>query len=291
MGGGTYSLASRSVRAESAGYFTKSVHETFSERSINNAMDPHGLSIRESRDSNEHPDSLAIVIALDLTGSMGSVPAHMVKDGLPTMVSKIIQRGIAHPQILFTGVGDHECDKAPLQVGQFESSDELLDHWLTKIYLEGNGGGNEGESYLLAWYLAAKHTAIDCLEKRGKKGYLFTIGDEPTLKRLPAHSLKNIIGNGQFSDTTHLELLDQARQMYHVYHVHLKETGAGSRMSTVDGWRQIMGDNLIIVDRHGDIPNVIAEKIVENEKIEKPTFQPQTIKEEKINDGKEEIML
>ena len=34
------------------------------------------------------------------------------------------------------------------------------------------------ESYELAMYFMARHTALDCHEKRGKRGYLFIIGDE-----------------------------------------------------------------------------------------------------------------
>ena len=69
-------------------------------------------------------------------------------------MDKIIQSGIKDPQVLFLAIGDHECDTSPLQVGQFESSDELLEHWLTHVWLEGGGGGNRGESYALAWHFA-----------------------------------------------------------------------------------------------------------------------------------------
>ena len=65
-----------------------------------------------------------------------------------------------------------KCDSAPLQVGQFESSDELLDKWLTNIYFEAGGGGNGGESYALAWYFAALKTATDSMEKSvGRKAF------------------------------------------------------------------------------------------------------------------------
>ncbi|KKM94051.1 hypothetical protein LCGC14_1202110, partial [marine sediment metagenome] len=152
MGGGSYSVDDRMTRSISAGYHTKSRQEIFTQATINSAMNPHGITVRESRDSDEHPDSLAIVLALDVTGSMGSVPHYLVKDGLPHIVDGIIKSGIPDPQILFLGIGDHECDRSPLQVGQFESSDELLDKWLTDVWLEGGGGGNDGESYMLAWY-------------------------------------------------------------------------------------------------------------------------------------------
>ena len=262
MGGGSYSTSSRVLRATTLGYYDKPREEIFTSRNISNAMNPKGVMLREARDSEEHPDTVPIILALDVTGSMGSIPHHLVKDGLPHVMGTIIQRGVAHPQLMFLAIGDHECDQAPLQVGQFESSDELLDKWLTSVWLEGRGGGNEGESYLLAWYFAAYRTSIDSFEKRGKKGFLFTIGDEPTLKKLPLHAVKKIMGEGQYDDFTAANLLEKAREKYHVFHLHVAETSAGSRPETVNGWKQMMQDNLIIVKNHEDIPRVMAETII-----------------------------
>lgn len=263
MGGGVYSVTNSIARHTFMGYDTKRREEIFTQRSINNAMNPSGIVVRESRDSEEHPNSLAIILGLDVTGSMGSVPHFLVKDGLPKIMGKIIQRGVQDPQLLFLAIGDHECDNSPLQVGQFESNDELLDKWLTDVYLEGGGGGNAGESYLLAWYFAAKHTAIDCFEKRKEKGFLFTIGDEPTLKEVPDWVMKKIMGDGQYDDYFLASiLLENAREKYHVYHLHIAETNAGARKETVNGWKQIMGDDLVVVDKASDIAKIIPELII-----------------------------
>lgn len=263
MGYGGYDIGSRKSRAIDSGFYTSSVKDIFSSRSINNAMSPQNAKKRESCDSDEHPDSVAIVIALDLTGSMGSVPHNLVKDGLPNIVGNIQQKGIKHPQILFLGIGDHECDRAPLQVGQFESSDELMDKWLTSVYLEGGGGGNTGESYFLAWYFSAFHTVTDCFKKRGQKGFLFTIGDEPTLNGINKADIKWIMGDGQYSDYTAKSLLAEAQKTYNVYHIHVSETRAGQYQDTVTGWKSLIGNNLIISKRHTDISGLISDKIIE----------------------------
>ena len=274
MGYGSYSVDDRTVRATNLGYYTKSTTEIFKQRSINNAMNPNGVTVRESRDSVEHPNVLSIVLALDVTGSMGSIPHHLVKDGLPTIMGTITEKGIKDPQLLFLAIGDHECDSSPLQVGQFESSDELLDKWLTDVYLEGGGGGNAGESYLLAWYFSALHTEIDCFTKRGQKGFLFTIGDEPTLKSIPKKQLSEIMGDGQYETYSASALLDKAREKYNVYHLHIKQTGAGSRQETMDGWKQLMGDNLVIVDKYEDVSTIIAN-LITNGKKEKTKNKPE----------------
>ena len=262
MGHGSYSLNKRSVRSKALGYDTKSRQELFSQRSINNAMDPYNVRIRESRDSAEHPESLSIILGLDVTGSMGSIPHFLVQKGLPNIVDSIIKGGIQHPQVMFLGLGDHQCDNFPLQVGQFESSDDLLDKWLTSVYLEGGGGSNDGESYHLAWYFAAQHTILDCFEKRSQKGYLFTIGDEPVLKDLPAHTLKELMGDGQYGDMTADVLFEMASKTYEVYHIHVRETRAGSFQKTIDGWKQLLWDHLLIAERHEDIVDIISDTIV-----------------------------
>jgi len=263
MGMGSYSLDNRAKRSKEKGYSSRSIREIFSQRKLSRAMNPYGVKVRESRDSEEHPESVSIILGLDVTGSMGSIPHHLVKEGLPQIMGRIIQSGTKDPQLMFLALGDHEYDRSPLQVGQFESSDELLDKWLTNVYLEGGGGGNTGESYLLAWYFAAFHTSIDCFEKREKKGFLFTIGDEPTLPDIPAKALQGIMGEGQYESFHAATLLDKARESYHVYHLHIKQTYAGSMQATMDGWKQLLGDHLIILENHEEVSAILPEIIAQ----------------------------
>lgn len=259
MGGGTYNLSYRATRSADKGYFTKSTDQLFTQNVERNAhpdMSPYGV-IRESRDSDEHPESLAFILGLDVTGSMSHIPRDFIKDGLPTMMGTMYQYGVPHPQLMFLAIGDHECDRFPLQVGQFETSDELMDNWLLKTYLEGNGGGNGGESYGLAWKFAAEQTSIDCFEKRGEKGFLFTIGDEPNLLSYPANKMKSLLG-GQHSDESDIDLLAKASIKYHIFHIHVNH---GSR-TVSSRWKETMGERLLIVNNYQDIPKLIADTTV-----------------------------
>jgi len=265
MGGGSYSSMDRGVRHMAMGTAMKSNAENFKSKSVTREMTTVGLDFRESRDSDEHPKSVAIIVALDVTGSMGSVPEHLVKHGLPHMMDSIIKAGNPDPQVLFMEIGDHEWDRSPLQVGQFESSDELLDKWLMDTYLEGGGGGNDGESYMLAWYFAARHTKIDCHEKRKEKGFLFTIGDEHNLPSVSSAALKKIMGEGQDGgEIKSSDLLEEARKLYHVYHIHTTETYSGKREVVPQRWKQLMGDNLIIVQSSDHISGIIADIVSKN---------------------------
>ncbi len=266
MGGGSYSTTARNIRSTTLGYDTKSPYEIFSQKDINSAMSPYGIDLRESRDSDEHPESLAIIIALDVTGSMGSVPHYLVKEGLPNIMERIIKGGIKDPQVLFLAIGDHECDRSPLQVGQFESNDELLDKWLTDVYLEGGGGANGGESYHLAWFFASNYTDVDCFLKRNQKGFLFTVGDEPVLKDLPARTQKNLMGDGQYSNTTAFELFDKVEEMYNTYHINVCQTRSGKNPHVQDGWKQMIADRLLLAPRREDVSDLISSTILNNYK-------------------------
>ncbi len=144
------------------------------------SLDPKGVKVRESRDSDDHPESNAIGVLFDVTGSMGGIPVDFAQHKLGGLMKMLVEKNvIPHPQVLFGAIGDGKCDTTPLQVGQFESGIEM-DKCLTDIYIEGAGGGQIKESYVLAHYFFARHTVTDCYEKRGKKGYLFTLGDEQT---------------------------------------------------------------------------------------------------------------
>ncbi len=259
MGGGSYNTASYSTRSTMRA--SKSVNDVFTQnvaRKTNEGMIPWGV-MRESRDSVENPESLAIMVFLDETGSMGNIPVQLCRGALTHMMSPILEKGITQAQICFAGIGDHEADREFLQVGQFETSDELIDTWLTNLYLEGNGGGNGGESYLLAWLFAARNTSIDCYEKRGQKGFLFTIGDEPTLNNVPADIVKKLSPTKEGSSVTALELLTEAKEKYNVFHIHINHGGRGC-----GNLKEIMGDNLIVVSDYNEIPKVMGEIVSSN---------------------------
>lgn len=266
MGYSLYNSEARELRAQQEGYAKKSLGENFVQRTIHKDLDPAGVIRRECRDSENHTFSLPVQLYLDVTGSMGDIPQQLIVEGLPKMISNLLNKGIKSPSIMFGAVGDHECDRAPLQVSQFESGDEELDGWLKKTYIEGNGGGNSGESYALAWYFAGFHVESDAWDKRNQKGYVFTIGDEPNLKHYPADGrkgLRNIMGSaykGPAGGYSEEELLNKARERNHVYHIFIAE-----HRTVNTTWKKLLGDNLLIVKSHKDIPELIFKTILSNE--------------------------
>ncbi|MEM1214581.1 MAG: hypothetical protein AAGJ82_02765, partial [Bacteroidota bacterium] len=245
-------------------YATKSkaaiFHKTAS-RTIAPEMDPYGLVVRESRDSANHPQSLAISLFLDVTGSMGRIPEHLIRHKLGALMDTLIDHGVTDPQIMFSAIGDHLCDRAPLQVGQFESGTDELNANLASIFLEGGGGGTRQESYLLAWLVAGQHTSIDCFEKRRQKGFLFTVGDEASHPQLDADYLKKLLGYTESTTLSDRELLAQAQRLYHVFHIHANETGYRNNASILGYWRDLLGQHLLVLDDHNALAELSATTV------------------------------
>jgi hypothetical protein len=243
-------------------YHSKTVDQIFTqnvERKAHELMKSQNILKRECRDSEAHPNAIPIQLYLDVTGSMGHIPHEMIKNGLPTLMGTLIQSGVKDAALMFGCIGDHETDQEALQVAQFESGDAELDMWLTRSYLEGGGGGNMGESYLLAWYFAANHVVTDAFEKREQKGFVITIGDEPCLKNLPTSAVKHIMGDTAVGQGTasREELLDAARKQNHVYHIHIDHGRACDPV-----WREMLGENLIVITDHKQVSKVISDLIL-----------------------------
>jgi hypothetical protein len=230
-------------------------------------LDPHGLRLRESRDSADHPDSNAVIIGLDVTGSMGAVVRGIHAD-LPRLHELLLGRHyLPHPQILFAAVGDATCDQVPLQVAQFES-DNRMDRHLENMVLEGGGGGQNTESYELTMYVAARHTAIDCFEKRGRRGYLFMIGDEEAYPAVKRSEVRRLIGDhaGLQADLPLDRVVAEVSRRYHVYFLIPGGASNGANPGVRAFWDQTLGpDHVIQLESPSDTSECIAHTIGLNE--------------------------
>jgi hypothetical protein len=172
---------------------------------------------------------------------------------------------ISDPQICFAAVGDATCDAVPLQVGQFES-DNRMDENLEYMILEGGGGGQNTESYELILYVAARHTAMDCWEKRQKKGYLFIIGDEMAYPAVSSQQVGKLIGPELVGDLPFADLVAEAEQRYHIYFIVPGGASHGHDPKIIGFWEQALGrDRVIILQDPGETSECIALTIGMNE--------------------------
>lgn len=220
-------------------------------------MNPHGVNLREARDSDSHPESHAVAVLFDVTGSMHTVP-RILQENLPKLMGLLIRKGyLEHPAIMVGAIGDVTCDDSPLQVGQFESGIEIEDD-LSKLYLEGGGGGYITESYELAMYFVAKKTVTDCFEKRKKKGYLFIIGDEIPYKNIKKAEVKNILGESIQEDLPTEELVKELETKWNVYYILPKMTSHYDDKIVHSSWAKLLGQNVIRLEDPSGICELIA---------------------------------
>ncbi len=259
MGSGTwstdvYAAAASYRRATGASAFA---HSDSGARHVHPSLDPHGVTVRESRDSDEHPESVAISVLFDVTGSMRDVP-RVLQTKLPELLGLILRKGyVTDPHILFGAIGDATCDRAPLQVGQFES-DNRMDDDLGRILLEGGGGGQMTESYELAMYFMARHTAMDCWEKRGKRGYLFLMGDELAYAKVKKAEVKKVIGDDLKQDIPIAELVAELKERFDVYYFIPTGTFHAEDPKLLEFWRGLLGQNVIRLDDLDAVCETIA---------------------------------
>lgn len=233
--------------------------EIYTSKNIKPEYNPFGVKVRESRDNEDHPNSTPIIIGLDVTGSMSRI-LNVTAQKLGDMVKEILERQpVSDPQILFSAIGDSTCDRAPLQITQFESDIRIASQ-LIELWFEQGGGGNGFESYPLAWYFASNHTSCDAFEKRNKKGFLFTMGDDCFPKYLSEKEIKKIFGDdlpdGQQYISTEA-LYAQVSRKYETFHLMLEDGGSAGRMNP-EKWRGLMGERAISVSNCECIPQIIV---------------------------------
>jgi hypothetical protein len=247
MGYGSYSHdAHVALTARRAGSSREAV---FTSRGCHPLMDPKGVRWRECRDSADHPATVPIAFALDVTGSMGDIPDLLARSELPTFMKVLGTCGVDDPQLLFVALGDATCDQAPLQVGQFEATAELMDQWLTYSYLEGGGGGQNTESYELALYFLAEHTVLDSMEQRGRPGYLFMTGDELPYPAVSRHQVEALIGDRLDDDVPTEQVVAAVARQYRPFFL-IPDLQRRARCE--DEWRRLLGDHVIAMEAPED---------------------------------------
>lgn len=235
-------------RAVKSGTITAKVHDLLDPKKVAGAASPlAGKIVREARDSDDHPNSVPIVVAFDETGSMGHVPVLLQKK-LAELFALLLRKGyVTDPQLCVGAYGDLDNGEvAPIQIGQFES-DNRADETLDALYLEGNGGGNGHESAAGIWYYAAAYTATDAWEKRNKKGYLFTIGDETT-GGVQASVWKRYVDPDSTleGDLTPKQVAELAQEKWEVYHLVINNFSAQAQHS-IEHYTELLGKDHVIV--------------------------------------------
>lgn len=227
MGGGSWTRNAFTSYMTTKGYsvsmdgvvagMSSNVQDNFKSKMLVADLNPKNV-MRECVDSVEHPNTKPVILALDVTGSMGKAAMEVAKQ-INVVMTKLYEN-IADVEFMVMGIGDLAYDCAPIQASQFESDIRIAEQ-LDKIYFEGGGGGNDYESYSAAWYFGLNHTKLDCWN-RGQKGVIITMGDEPMNPYLPKKALSAVTGDNLQSDVETAQLYANASEKFDIYHLYVK---------------------------------------------------------------------
>lgn len=240
----------------------KSQAQAFTSQSKLAEFDPAKIAVRESRDSADNPNSTPVILASDVTGSMGVTAEVILRDGLNKVMSEILdKKPIPDPHLMVMAVGDTKCDVAGLQVTQFEA-DLRIAQQTQRLWIEGNGGGNGGESYSAAHLFAAMKTSIDCYEKRGRKGFLFTMGDEPIHDGMTKAEIRDYLGIEVERDLSAREIMTMVQRKYEVFHIVVNEGYSGYGLNRVLAtWKPLLPERTLILEAIDKLPEVVVSAI------------------------------
>ena len=276
MGGGSWTTSSYTSYTKTKGIKTSCLadgtitldssydaQDLYKARKLDEALDPKGV-IRECVDSDEHPNTIPVILALDVTGSMGSALEEVSKK-LNAIMTETYKK-VKDVEFLVMGIGDLAYDNAPIQASQVESDIRIVEQ-LDKVYFERGGGGNQYESYTAAWYFAINQTKLDAW-KRGKKGILITLGDEPLNPYLPKEALKRVTGNETLQgDVETKELYNEVIKKYDVYHFAINDSHTCYRYYRDDikeTWGKYLDNNHFKVVTLNELAAQIVSAIVES---------------------------
>jgi len=251
--------ASRGRAVTAAGNLDSSLtdQQLFTQRGLHPRLNPRGV-LRECCDSADHPASVPVILALDVTGSMGAAAAEVARKMNEVMTR--LYDTVRDVEFLVMGIGDLSYDRAPIQMSQFESDIRIAEQ-LDLVYMEHGGGGNLYESYTAAWYMGLYHTRLDCW-KRGKKGLIITMGDEPLNPFLPCAPLSAVTGDKLRRDVETGPLYRETVKKYDLYHLHVCHRQPDTYLERVQSsFGKLLPEGRLLVTDPDDIAGTLARII------------------------------
>jgi hypothetical protein len=288
MGYGTFTASSYASYSTTLGrsYDTVTNRVTgqeFTATCIDDSLNPRKFKYRECVNNEEHPNTIPVILALDVTGSMGGA-CKETAEALGVIITNLYKK-FKDIEFCIMGIGDLAYDNEPIQMSQFES-DVRIAEALDKLYMEHGGGGNNYESYTAAWYMGLNCTKLDCFDKQNRKGIIITMGDETLNPYLPLKPLKKCIessGGITVNDQSNIEtnaLYTEASKKFYIFHIAVNDSKNCYRYHRNDinnDFGQLLGNRLKTTDINGlagtieecieESVNNIVNNITENHKV------------------------
>jgi hypothetical protein len=228
---------------------TKKIHPNLDPLRINRK--PSG--ILESRDSAEHPESNAVFVSFDVTGS-NYENAVIAQTKLPNLM-ELLHKYLSDPQVLIAANDDFNyVGRNCIQISDYES-DIRIDEHIRNVWLTRQGGGNMGESYDLMFYAAARKTVTDCFEKRNHKAYFFAYADEPIFDHVNSEQVKAVFGDEIDKDIPIEDMIEELKKTYEPF---ILWPASSTYFDARKQYVKLFGQENVLTLQH---PNLICEMI------------------------------
>jgi len=236
MGGGYYDRDD-SVPVSNSGSVVQNTSSSVVGKT--SGMQP-GLDPKRWKDQNLTCDKGdPVVFALDVTGSMGEW-TKIIYDKMPMFYGQIMmQKYLQDPAISFCAIGDAKTDNAPLQVSEFGQGKEI-DQLISKMWLEGNGGGNEHESYEMSAYFYGRH----CSFSNARLPFFFVTGDEGYWETTTSEMIERVMGIG-VGNINGASLWKDLMKKFNVFHIK-KAYYSGSEPAINKQWCDTLGSERVL---------------------------------------------
>ena len=236
MGSGSWTTASFVNYATTRGYDTDSRgvvttnysnQEMFKSKELDSSLNPKNV-VRECCDSKEHPNTVPVILALDVTGSMGQAAVEISKK-LNNIMTKLYEQ-VEDIEFMVMGIGDLSYDRFPIQASQFESDIRIAEQ-LEKVYFE-----------------------------------FITIGDERLNPYLPRTAyycgLSNATGDSLQADVETKDLYTETAEKFDIYHINVNHRGGYDQEQIKKSFLEYLDDkHFCTINKLDDITDTIVEII------------------------------
>jgi len=154
-----------------------------------------------------------------------------------------MQKYLEDPEISFAAIGDAIVEENPaIQVSEFGQG-KAIDQLIKKLFLVGNGGGNEKESFDLAAYFYNER----CKMTNGEFPFFFVTGDEGFYEQVPRKYFMDTFNINIGCDyLSGREIMKKLMKKYNVFHLKKAYISHNKEEIIRKQWVETIGDERVL---------------------------------------------
>lgn len=156
----------------------------------------------------------------------------------------LMQKYLSEPAISLCAIGDCNSDEVPFQVSNFSQGMDI-DNLISKLYLEGGGGGSFYESYELGAYFYTMRTVFQNTEVP----FFFLTGDEGYYDNMPADIVKKIFYTDVKKELKSKERWQLLKKKFNVFLIKKPYEGPNEE-KILKQWNETLGEERVLMISH-----------------------------------------